>query len=255
MDFHNKENRWSYSTRKADSSWEERIRELCDPSGKSVLDIGCGGGIYTHALAGMGAASVTGVDFSEPLLQAAQEKMEEYTNVHFQLGEAQATHLTSNRYDLILERALIHHLKTLVPSFEEAHRLLKPGGVTLIQDRTPEDCLLEGSPTHIRGYFFHHFPWLAEKEVSRRHTSEKVIKELEAAGFHGIEAHEFWEVRKIHQTVQEFKEDLLNRTGRSILHELSDDQLKELVEKISHQIGSEGPIYEKDRWTIWKAVK
>jgi ubiquinone/menaquinone biosynthesis C-methylase UbiE len=255
MDFHNRDNRWSHSTREADPKWVAKIREICEPTGKSVLDIGCGGGIYTHALADMGAAHVTGVDFSKPLLESAQEKMKTYTNVDFHLGEARATHLPSNQYDLILERALIHHIKTLAPCFEEAFRLLKSGGVYLIQDRTPEDCLLEGSPNHIRGYFFQKFPWLAEKEVSRRHSSETVMSTLEKVGFKGAKAHEFWEVRKTYLTVQELKEDLLNRTGRSILHELSDDQLNDLVEEIGHHIESKGPIYEKDRWTIWKAVK
>jgi len=255
MDFHNKENRWSYSTREADPVWVEKIRELNDPAGKDVLDIGCGGGIYTKALADMGAAHVTGVDFSEPLLQSAQEKMSAYTNVNFHLGDAQATHLPSASYDFILERAVIHHLKDLNACFEEAFRLLQPGGAYLIQDRTPKDCLLEGSPTHIRGYFFEKFPRLAERETARRHSREKVVKGIEEAGFQQVLAHEFWEVRKTYQTVQELKEDLLNRTGRSILHELTDDELYVLVDEMSEKIGFKGPIQEKDRWTIWKAVK
>lgn len=255
MDFHNEDNRWSYSTRLADSKWGKKIQELCDPSGKQVVDIGCGGGIYTQALAEMGAAHVTGVDFSEPLLKSAEEKLSVYTHVGFHLGEAQDTSLPSSSYDLILERALIHHLKDLTPNFKEAYRLLKPDGVILIQDRTPEDCLLKGSPTHIRGYFFEKFPKLAEKEVARRHLDRSVRNTLEEAGFHHVQAYDFWEVRKTHASLNDLKVDLLNRTGRSILFELSDDELHELVEAIGQKVGSNGPIQEQDRWTIWKAVK
>lgn len=49
--------------------------EGCRPvEGKSVLDIGCGPGHYSVALARMGARSVLGVDFAEAMLEIARER-------------------------------------------------------------------------------------------------------------------------------------------------------------------------------------
>jgi hypothetical protein len=55
--------------------------------------------------------------------------------------------------------------------------------------------------------------------------------------------------------LEQLAEDLRNRTGRSILHELNDQELEELVDFIAKQVGSNAPITEKDRWTIWIAKK
>ena len=63
-----------------------------------------------------------------------------------------------------------------------------------------------------------------------------------------------WEVRKVHDDWQGLKQDLTNRTGRSILHDLSDKELAELILFIEKRLPSDGPIVEKDRWTVWSAV-
>lgn len=125
-----------------------------------ALDIGCGGGIYSKVLAEMGLASITGIDFSEEILKGAKENCKEYPNISFKQGDALNTGLESNNYNLLLERALIHHIDDLQKCFDEAYRLLEDRGIFIVQDRTPEDCLLKGNENHIRGYFFERFPQL-----------------------------------------------------------------------------------------------
>ena len=49
--------------------------------------------------------------------------------------------------------------------------------------------------------------------------------------------------------------DISDRTGRSILHELDDKELKLLINYIDNLISIDTDIVEKDRWTIWKAIK
>ncbi len=63
-----------------------------------------------------------------------------------------------------------------------------------------------------------------------------------------------WELRKTHDDRQGLKQDLTARTGRSILHDLSDDELAELILFIEKRLPADGPIVEKDRWTVWSAV-
>lgn len=260
IDFHSEKNRTSYSSREASPTWVAKMQDLLPHlQGQHVLDIGCGGGIYCKAFVDMGAGRVTGVDFSEEILKGARENCEPYEQIDFVAGNALDTGLPSGQYDVILERALTHHLqKDQLPAcFEEASRLLKPGGVLLIQNRTPEDCLLPGSRTHMRGYFFERYPKLSDKEVSRRHSSPTIQEALQGAGFSQVDEHTLWETRRVYGDSKELSQDLLSRTGRSILHELSDEELADLTafieEKMSLQAGEE--IEEQDRWTIWVARK
>ncbi|MDY0394378.1 class I SAM-dependent methyltransferase [Virgibacillus halophilus] len=256
IDFHDPKNSRTYTMRIADKTWMEAIKDLIPVQHiKSAVDIGCGGGIYTKALADMGAGSVTGVDFSHAILEGTREHYKDVKNMTFKYGDAFDTALDSDSYHLVLERALIHHVEDLLSCFQEVYRLLKNGGYYILQDRTPEDCLLEGDNTHIRGYCFELFPRLMEREVSRRHKSQFVIRMLKEAGFNQIEEVKLWEIRKVHTDKQKLQQDLSERTGRSILHELNEEELDMLLAYIDRKLPANEKIYEKDRWTIWKAEK
>lgn len=256
IDFHSEENRFSYTTRRADPSWLQTVQSIIDVAGKRAVDIGCGGGIYLKALIDLGAARVTGVDFSAEMIKGAIENCKQYRQIDFAVGTAFDTGLPSAEYDIVLERALIHHIRDLDACFAEAFRVLNNGGTLLIQDRTPEDSLLPGSTSHIRGYFFSSYPRLIDTEVARRHSDESAQTAMRNAGFRTIETHSLWETRKIYSNVDELREDLLKKTGRSILHELSEAELQHLVVQIAEQFkGHVVQITEADRWTIWAARK
>ncbi len=255
IDFHSEKNKYTYATRDAEADWAQAVCAVVDPGGKRVADIGCGGGIYTQAWVDLGALSAVGVDFSEQMVAAAREKANGRPNPSFQTGSAEATGLPAQSVDIVFERALVHHLKTFDACFAEAHRLLAPGGTLLIQDRTPEDVAIPGSPSHIRGYFFDCFPRLSAVEAGRRPTDAKVRDALRGAGFRSVESTTLWETRKTYAQFDDLARDLARRTGRSILHELSDAELGTLIDHIGARTGRAGPIVEKDRWTLWVARK
>ncbi|TMV44619.1 methyltransferase domain-containing protein [Paenibacillus mesophilus] len=254
IDFHAEHNRYAYTSRNADRSWTDMVNRFTTVQGARAADIGCGGGIYTRKLAELGAAEVVGVDYSAQMLEAARQSCSGFSQVSFEWGAAGSTPLADGRFDLVIERALIHHLSDLHACFVEAARILRPGGMLLVQDRTPEDCLLPGSSEHIRGTFFEMYPRLAAIETSRRHSSEEVIRALENSGFERVMEEKLWETRKTYADADELADDLRKRKGRSILHELSDEEIDALVLRIRSHL-SEGAIAEKDRWTVWTAVK
>lgn len=179
-----------------------------------------------------------------------------YPMLRFERGDAYRSGLPANEFDMVLERALIHHLNDLEACFKEAHRIMKAGGVLIIQDRTPDDGLLPGDEHHLRGYFFKRFPGLKGKENARRHDSGQVQHALEVAGFRLVHTARLWETRREHKILEELNKDLLGRTGRSILHELNDEELQELVSFIARKLETTPPpIVEKDAWTVWLATK
>lgn len=54
------------------------FREADDVSGKTVLDVGCGSGVYSVDFARRGAARVVGIDFSENMLRIARHEAERH---------------------------------------------------------------------------------------------------------------------------------------------------------------------------------
>lgn len=263
IDFHDARNRHSYATRHADAGWAQAMHRILAPdtgfaawlSNKRVADIGCGGGIYSLAWRELGAQAVTGVDFSAQMVRTAAERAAGDAALSFRQGEAGATGLAEASVDIVFERALIHHLAEYSACCAEAWRVLRPGGTCILQDRTPEDVALPGAPTHLRGYFFECFPRLAQFEGGRRPPRAKVEQALRDAGFAQVASTTLEEVRKRYADFAELEADLAARTGRSILHELSDEELRTLIGFIRSKLPAGQPIFEKDRWTLWTGVK
>jgi ubiquinone/menaquinone biosynthesis C-methylase UbiE len=255
IDFHDTKIRNTYASRDAQSDWAAMIREIVDPTGKRVADVGCGGGIYTQAWAALGAAQVTGVDFSAQMVRDATTKNNDRRNVTIRQGQATATGLPDSCADIVFERALLHHVGDLAACLREAHRVVASGGIYIAQDRTPDDVALAGTPEHIRGYFFTVFPRLLEIENARRPAREAVEQDMRQVGFVNVKAISFWETRAVHANADALCDDLGARTGRSILHELSDDELDQLVRHIAGKVPQRGAVTEKDRWTVWTAEK
>ncbi len=254
INFHEKKLSDSYAKRNADDTWKKVINEFIPKHSLNAVDIGCGGGIYSKALSDLGFEKIVGIDFSEAMLEGAKENCKDYRNITFKHGNGLDTGLDSNAYQLVLERAFIHHIEDLNACIKEVYRILKNKGVYIIQDRTSEDCFLDGSHSHIRGYIFELFPKLKEIESKRRYNSEEVIRELKKIGFNQVREIKFWETRNVYEQKNDLIKDLNQRIGKSILYELNDTELMELTTFIDQEI-TEDRIIEKDRWTIWAALK
>ncbi|MBJ7985698.1 class I SAM-dependent methyltransferase [Bacillus cereus] len=255
INFHDANNKYTYANRNAHISWQETINNIVDVQNKQVIDIGCGGGIYTKELALMGAKNVVGLDFSKEILQAAKENCNAFPNISFIHGDAHNIPYPNESFDLVISRAVIHHLQDVPTFIREASRILKQDGTLILQDRTIEDCTIPGSPEHIRGYFFSVFPKLIEIESKRRPKTTTIQQELQKYSLQVFPIKAHWEVRKTHDSVEALLQDLSPRTGRSILYELTDNELSQLLHHIQTALQNVSPIIERDHWTIWSAKK
>ncbi|MCI0765667.1 class I SAM-dependent methyltransferase [Bacillus sp. TL12] len=255
INFHDANNKYTYATRDADLSWRQMIQSIINVSDKNIVDIGCGGGIYTKELALMGANNVVGFDFSEKMLQAATKNCTSFQNISFVHGDAQHMPFTNETFDIVISRAVIHHLQDIPKFLQEASRILKKDGMLILQDRTIEDCTIPGSLEHIRGYFFSIYPKLIQIEEKRRPKATHIQELIAQNGMHPLPLQTMWEIRKIHGSIEALLQDLSPRTGRSILYELTDNELSQLLHRIHTKLHNIAPIIEQDRWTIWSATK
>lgn len=109
-----------------------KVLELCRPGpGERVVDVGCGWGTFSFALAGE-AAEVVGVDFSEKSIAFCNRRLEREprANLRFLCADGGASGLEAGTWDLVLAADLFEHLypEDSVRVVEEAFRLLRPGG-------------------------------------------------------------------------------------------------------------------------------
>ncbi|OFD98183.1 SAM-dependent methyltransferase [Bacillus mycoides] len=123
INFHDANNKYTYANRNAHISWQETINNIVDVQNKQVIDIGCGGGIYTKELALMGAKNVVGLDFSKEILQAAKENCNAFPNISFIHGDAHNIPYPNESFDLVISRAVIHHLQDVPTFIREASRI------------------------------------------------------------------------------------------------------------------------------------
>ena len=116
---------------------EPVVREaIGDVAGLEVLDLGCGTGRHSLWLANAGA-TVTGVDFSEGMLEEARGKpgAEAVTFLVHDLG--QPLPFAAGSFDLVVSGLVLEHLAALDAFFAEARRVLRPGGRAVVSAMHP----------------------------------------------------------------------------------------------------------------------
>lgn len=98
--------------------------------GEHVLDIGCGAGTSSLALATHvgNQGHVPGVDISEPLLARAQERVPSDAPITFRLADASRAELPERGFDLLFSRFGVMFFDNPAEAFTHMRRALKPGG-------------------------------------------------------------------------------------------------------------------------------
>ncbi|MBI2295908.1 MAG: bifunctional 2-polyprenyl-6-hydroxyphenol methylase/3-demethylubiquinol 3-O-methyltransferase UbiG, partial [Betaproteobacteria bacterium] len=97
--------------------------------GKSVLDVGCGGGILAEAMAARGAR-VTGIDLAEKPLKVAQlHLIESGLKVDYRLIAPEAlARETPGRFDAVTCMELLEHVPDPAVTVKACAGLVRPGG-------------------------------------------------------------------------------------------------------------------------------
>jgi len=114
--------------------------------GMTVLDVGCGTGATSLALAA-GGAKVTGVDISKPMLGLARERAAK-AGLPITFMEADASsHPFMPQFDLIFSRFGVMFFDAPVQAFANMRKGLKPGGrIAFVCWRTPQENSWASAP-------------------------------------------------------------------------------------------------------------
>jgi len=115
-------------TRKADPQVSERLLAHLQPqAGHRYLDIGCGTGNYTAALASR-EVDITGLDLSDEMIRHAEQK---YPDLPWMLGRAEALPFDDNTFHGAITTLTIHLWDNLIKGFKEIHRVVNEGRLVI----------------------------------------------------------------------------------------------------------------------------
>ena len=134
---------------------------LGDAASGDLLDVACGPGVVTAAIAPRGA-SVVAFDATEEMLDKARARCAKagLVNVTFERGNAESLPFEDARFDGVVTRLAIHHFADPQRALGEMFRVLRPGGIAVIVDvvsseNTDESNLQNAierlrDPSHVR---------------------------------------------------------------------------------------------------------
>jgi ubiquinone/menaquinone biosynthesis C-methylase UbiE len=161
----------------------ERYFKGIDLKGKTIVDIGCGlGGVDLHLVKHLQAASVTGIDIEEHLIERCRELAVRHnlsSQLNFQRVDPGPLPFDDNSFDIVTSKDSIIHIGDKSAMARDIFRITRPGGWFAASDWLA-GYELEPSP-EMKGYL------IAEGLDFGLASATHYLEALESAGFANVE--------------------------------------------------------------------
>ncbi len=171
--------------------------------GKKILEIGCGTGSSSVALAEQGAI-VTGVDLDQGALLVAEDRKKEYNldiNFHYVNATEVQERFKDEQFDLIIFFATIEHMihEERMIALKKTWEMLKPGGMWVVLETPNRLWYFDGHTSNLP-----FFQWLPDdlalkyaKNSPRKDLADSISEPSDETMLHflrlgrGLSYHEF----------------------------------------------------------------
>ncbi|MGF6782129.1 class I SAM-dependent methyltransferase [Paraburkholderia sp. GAS334] len=150
----------------------------------SVLDVGSGVGGPARFLAATCGCRMTGIDLSEPFVDAARyltRRTGQSEQVSFHTASALELPFDGSHFDAVLLQHVAMNISDRARLYKEIERVLKPCGRFATYDVVPQGDFLRGAPNGSEPYY--PVPWARTPATSFLLTADATREAIEQAGF------------------------------------------------------------------------
>lgn len=112
--------------------YDRLLLSLIPPDCRRLLDLGCGTGRLTRAMA-QRVREVTAVDFSPEMLRVARERCRDHRNIAFVEADLLNLPVTLGQFDCVISINLLHNTP-IAQAAQAMKAMLAPGGLLVVHD-------------------------------------------------------------------------------------------------------------------------
>lgn len=213
-------------------------------SGGKILDVGTGTGYFTQFLSETvhDYIEIVGIDSSEKSIKMAKESFKENNKINFYKMDAEKIDFKDNSFDTVCISNTLHHLPNIKLVLNEMMRVLKPGGLFIINEMFC-DNQSEKQMSHV---YIHHLCGEIDTLLGTYHRKTYKKQEIiNIAKDLGIKIEEVLE----YDTAEEQEKDASPEEEKEVL-----DSVFKSIDKYLEKI-KDLPQYEKKKAYVFELKK
>lgn len=164
----------------------QTLQALALRTGEDVLDAGCGTGLLADLMSAQvgDQGLVTGVDHSPNMLELAEDRCKELSNVELHQGSVTELKFEADRFDAACCIQTLLYVDEVDTAISELHRVLKPGGRIAIVETDWHGVVISSPDYQLTRIMTD--AW--DAAVPSPNLPPKLISKLHAVGFSAVRA-------------------------------------------------------------------
>jgi len=171
--------------------WSQFSAMFPSLEGKAVLDLGCGYGWHCKYAAENGAARVLGIDQSVRMIEEAKLRNAS-DRIEYRVCALEEYDYPAETFDVVISNLVLHYIEDLDAVYANIFRMLKPGGVFLLNIEHPtftagvNQTFSQDGTWPVDDYYYpgeRHTDFLGHTVTKQHHTLAQILGGLLEEGF------------------------------------------------------------------------